>query len=584
MAEEGFKRKLTAILSADVEGYSRLMGEDEEATVRTLTAYRGVLSTLIHQHNGKVLDSPGDNLLAEFVSVVNAVQCAVVVQKEIKARNDELPQNRKMQFRIGINLGDVIQKEDRIYGDGVNIAARLESLSDGGGICISGTAFEHVENKLDLKFKDLGEHKVKNIVRPLRAYKVIMTDESRESAIDELLELPEKPSIAVLAFDNMSGDPSQEYLCEGLADQIISGISRIRDLFVIARNSSFSYKGKAVKVQQVGRELGVRYVLEGSVQKSKERIRVIAQLIDASTDRHMWAENYDRELKDIFTIQDEITIKLIDALNIKLIEGEQWRHWEGQTQNISAFLLQLQGFEYLYRMTKEDNFQARKFLKNAIGLDPNYPSPYATLGWTYLIDIFFGWSESPIESFEKAEKLAQQTLSLNDSLDFAHSLMSQIYLFKRQHDNAIEEAKRATVLNPNGATAYAWLGFTLILSGRSAEAILILKKAIRLNPFPPGYFYLFLGLAYRVAGKYEKALIAYKMALNDIPDAILVLLGMASCYVNLNRIEEAQKAAVEVMNTNPDFSLEWYTITMPFKNQSDLDRYIESLRKAGMPD
>ncbi|NIS50134.1 MAG: hypothetical protein GWN67_03130, partial [Phycisphaerae bacterium] len=298
MTEEGFKRKLTAILSADVEGYSRLMGEDEEATVRTLTAYREVLSTLIQQHNGRVIDSPGDNLLAEFASVVDAVQCAVAVQKEIKSRNDEVPENRKMRFRIGINLGDVIQEENRIYGDGVNIAARLENLCDGGGICISGTAFEHVENKLDLKFKDLGEQKVKNIVKPLRVYRVKLTDEAYESDMDEALELPNKPSIAVLPFDNMSNDKSQEYFSDGLTEQIITGISRIRELFVVARNSTFTYKGKAVKVQQVGRELGVRYVLEGSVQKSNERVRINAQLIDAITGHHLWAETYDRDLKD----------------------------------------------------------------------------------------------------------------------------------------------------------------------------------------------------------------------------------------------------------------------------------------------
>ena len=411
-----------------------------------------------------------------------------------------------------------------------------------------------------------------------------MTDESLESSMNEELELPDKPSIAVLPFDNMSGDPNQEYFSDGITEQIITGISRIRDLFVIARNSSFSYKGKAVKVQQVGRELGVRYVLEGSVQKSGERVRITAQLIDAQTGHHMWAENYERDLKDIFAIQDEITIKLIDALNLKLIEGEQWRHWEGQTQNIKAFLYTLQGFEYLYRITKEDNFHARKFFENAIELDPNYPTPYAALGWSYLTDIFFGWSESPLESFEKAEKLAQKTLSLSDSLDFAHSLMSQIYLYKRQYDIAIETAKQATILNPNGANAYTWLGFTLIFAGRSTEAISIINKAIRLNPFPPGHFYLFLGLAYRVAGKYVEALKAYKIALNDIPNALLVLLGMTSCYINLDRPIEAQETVAEVLKLSPDFSLEWYTVTMPFKNQSDLDNYIKSLRKAGLPD
>jgi adenylate cyclase len=579
MTQDGFKRKLVAILSADVEGYSRLMGQNEEQTIRTLTSYRTAISDLVQQYRGRVVDTPGDNILAEFSSVVDAVNSAVKIQSELTERNTELPMEQRMQFRIGVNLGDVVDEEGRIYGDGVNIAARVESMAEAGGICISDRAYDQVENKLPFKYEDLGEHRVKNIRRPIGIYKVLM--EADES---EALSLPDKPSIAVLPFVNMSGDPNQEYFSDGITEQIITGISRIRDLFVIARNSSFSYKGKAVKVQQVGRDLGVRYVLEGSIQKSGERVRVTAQLIDAITGHHLWAETYDRDLEDIFAIQDEITMNIIHALQIELTDGEQWRHWEGQTQNIRAFLFQLQGIEYLSRFTKDDIFQARKFLEKAIELDPNFPAPYATLGWSHLIDIFFGWSESFIESFEKAEKLAQKTLSLNDSMDFAHSLMSQIYLFKRQHDSAIEEAKRATVLIPNGAQAYTWLGFTLTYSSKSKEAISILKKAIRLNPFPPGYFYDFLGFAYRVAGQYEEALKAYKMAINNIPNALPVLLGMISCYINLDRPVEAQKTASEVMKTKSDFSLEWYSLTMPYKNQSDLDRDIESLRRAGLPD
>ncbi|MHC4244913.1 MAG: adenylate/guanylate cyclase domain-containing protein, partial [Planctomycetota bacterium] len=389
MAEEGFKRKLTAILSADVVEYSRLMGEDEEATVRTITSYREVLTTLIQQHNGKVLDSPGDNLLAEFVSVVDAVQCAVAVQKEIKARNDELPENRRMQFRIGINLGDVIQEEDRIYGDGVNIAARLEGLAEPGGICVSKTAFDHIESKLPYGYEYLGDQTVKNIAKPVGAYRVLMdprvtvagkpVDEKpapvkrkailagavavlvlavavgiwqfyvRRPTIEPAsvgkmsFPLPDKPSIAVLPFVNMSGDPDQEYFSDGITEDLITDLSKISGLFVIARNSAFIYKGKAAKIGEVGRVLGVRYVLEGSVRKANGRVRITAQLVDTTTEGHLWAERYDRDLKDIFALQDEVAQKIVAALEVKLTEDEQELLVRKYTDNMEAYDYYLRG-------------------------------------------------------------------------------------------------------------------------------------------------------------------------------------------------------------------------------------------------
>ena len=370
MAEKGFKRKLTSIFSADAVGYSRLMGDDEAATVHTLTSYRNVISTLIRQHNGTVIDSPGDNLLAEFVSVVDAVQCAVAIQKELKARNDELPENRRMQFRIGINLGDVIEEGGRIYGDGVNIAARLEALADPGGICISKTVFDHIETKLPFGYEFMGEQEVKYIAKPVGAYRVLMEPRvtvagakdkklpipvwrrkgaltgavvllvmvigvavwnfyfrppTIEPASKEKMafSLPEVPSIAVLPFVNMSEDPKQEFFCDGMTEGIITALSKVPRLFVIARNSTFTYKGKPVKVKQVSEELGVRYVLEGSLQKSGDRVRINAQLIDALTGDQLWAERYDDDLKDIFALQDEITMKILTATQVKLTEGEQ---------------------------------------------------------------------------------------------------------------------------------------------------------------------------------------------------------------------------------------------------------------------
>jgi adenylate cyclase len=353
-----FKRKLTAVFSADVAGYSRLMGEDEEATVKTLETYKQVMFSLIKQHRGRVIDFPGDNILAEFASVVDAVQCGVAVQKELQARNADLPETRRMQFRIGINLGDVIEEGERIYGDGVNIAARLEALAEPGGICISKTAFDHIESKLPFGYQFLGQQTVKNIARPVGAYKVLMEtrvidgeekEEVRTGQPNKLAPLlPDKPSIAVLPFVNMSGDPEQEYFSDGISEDIITSLSQSSQMLVIARNSTFSYKGKSVNVQQVSRELGVKYILEGSVRKMGKRVRITAQLIDGTTGHHVWADRYDRNLEDTFDIQDEITFKIVKELEVKLTDGEQARLYSKGTQNIEAYLRMSQARSYFY--------------------------------------------------------------------------------------------------------------------------------------------------------------------------------------------------------------------------------------------
>jgi len=417
MATEDFKRKLTAILSADVKGYSRLMGEDEEATVRTITAHRKVITSVIQKYRGRVVDSPGDNILAEFASVVDAVQSAVEIQEVIKAKNAELPDERKMEFRIGINLGDVIQEGERIYGDGVNIAARLEGLADPGGICISGSAYEQIENKLALGYEYIGEHTVKNIVKPVRVYKVPTEPEVIQKIAEKkrpaprwpraalavvialgvvaggvalwksyrttpsppietasvekmAYPLPDKPSIAVLPFNNLSGDPGQEYFSDGLTEEIIAALSSVPKLFVIARNSTFTYKGKPVKVQQVAEELGVRYVLEGSVRKAGDRIRITAQLIDALNGRHLWAKSYDRNLRDIFAVQDEITKNIITAMQVKLTAGEEVKAAAKGTKNLEAYLKYLQAYELVNRMNPESNALAKQLAEEAITLDP----------------------------------------------------------------------------------------------------------------------------------------------------------------------------------------------------------------------
>ncbi len=629
MAEESFKRKLTAILSADVEGYSRLMGEDEDATIRTLTTYRVAITNLIQQYRGRVVDTPGDNILADFTSVVDAVNCAVEVQRELAERNAELPENRRMEFRIGVNLGDVVEEGERIYGDGVNIAARMEGLAEGGGICLSGTVYDSIVNKLGLEYEYLGEQTVKNIAEPIRAYRVLSypgaaahkvvkakravgkTWRNVVVAIVAILvvgaaaavwhlyfrpppmevasvekmafPLPDKPSIAVLPFVNMSEDPKQEFFSDGMTEEIITALSKVPYLFVIARNSTFSYKGKPVKIRQVAEELGVRYVLEGSVRRAGDRVRVTAQLIDAIKGHHLWAERYEREVKDIFALQDEITMKILWALEVKLTEGEQATTRRKVTDNLEAYLKALQAIEYINRMTREGNLLARQMAEEAMALDPEYARPYRVLALTHVMDIIFGTSKSPKSSMERAHELAQKAISLDESDPCGYETLSYIYLMKRQHERAIAEAERAIALDPNGADAHYTLGKTLHYAGRPEEAIASLEKAIRINPIAPAGYLLALGRAYRDTGRYEEAIGEFKKVINRAPDSMFAHFELVVTYSLAGRDEEARTEAEETLRlAPPNFSLERATKRLPYKNPADRERIIEALRKAGL--
>ncbi len=588
MTTQEVKRKLTTILSADVKGYSRLMGEDELGTIHTLNAYKEIMRNLIQQHHGRVVDAPGDNLLAEFGSVVDGVECAVEIQKELKTRNAELPENRKMEFRIGVNLGDVIEDGEQTLGDGVNIAARLESLSEAGGICISGTAYDQVENKLSLGYEYLGEQPVKNIAKPVRVYRVLMEPgavarRDLEVASKEKMAfpLPDKPSIAVLPFINMSKDPEQEYFSDGMTEEIITALSKVPNLFVIARNSTSTYKGKRVKVKQVSEELGVRYVLEGSVQKSGNRVRITAQFIDALSGHHLWAERYDRDLKDIFALQDEITMKVITALQVELTAGEMAGVIAKGTKNIDAFIKYLRAFELSNRLTKEGNAQARKILEEAVALDPEYPRLYMGLAFTHTYDVWLGTTESTEQSMTRAFELAQKAILLDDSNAAAYSVLGTIYGMRKQYEQAIAKGKQAISLDPNSADNFLQLGWILNWAGRAEEAILYIQNAIRLNPLPPASYFVNLAVAYRDSGQYEKAIEASKKALQREPNSQFPYIHMAISYIRLGREEEARAAAAELLRINPEFSLERYAKILPF-TQSVADRVVEDLRKAGL--
>jgi adenylate cyclase len=629
MSEERARRKLSGILSADAVAYSRLMQEDEASTILTLADSKELMANLIQQYRGRVVDAPGDNLLAEFGSVVDAAECALKIQQALKTKNAQLPENRKMPFRIGVNLGDVVEEAGRIYGDGVNIAARLEGLADPGGICISRTAYDHVKNKLDLGYEYLGEQSVKNIAEPVRVYRVLMEPEaagkvigekrflgrvSRRAAIAAFIillivagavivwniylqkakkiepasvdrmafPLPGKPSIAVLPFENMSSEPEQEYLSDAISEEIITALAKTPKLFVIARNSTFTYKGKPVKVQKVAEDLGVRYVLEGSVQRSGDRLRITAQLIDALDGKHLWAEKYDRGMKDIFELQDEITKKIITALQVKLTSGEKANIYAKETNNLEAYLKYLQASEYRKRVTKEDTARARKLSEEAIALDPKFAAAYVTLGWTYLWEARFGWSKSRSESMERALELAHKANALDENHKDGSYLLSYIYRQKGQYEKAIAEAEKLIDLEPNNASAYAFLGGMLYPLGRGEEAIAAVNKGIRLNPMPESYYYYWLGMGHWVMGQYEEAVAAYKKAINLTPTAEYLHIVLTVTYSLMDRDKEARAEAAEVLKVNPEFSVERIAKTLPFKDQSYTERYVSALRKAGL--
>jgi adenylate cyclase len=636
MTTQEVKRKLVAILSADVKGYSRLMGEDEKGTVRILNAYKEVMTGLIQHHRGRVVDAPGDNVLAEFASVVDAVECAVEIQKELKTRNADLPENRKMEFRIGVNLGDVIEDGEQILGDGVNIAARLESLADAGGICISGTAFDQVRNKVDLGYKYLSEQTVKNIALPVRMYKVLMEPEEAGKVVGEkkartkqwqktalivlailiivaaafviwrlylhpavppvevaskekmAFPLPDVPSIAVLPFANMSEDPKQEFLCDGMTEGIITALSKVPRLFVIARNSTFTYKGKQVKVKQVSEELGVRYVLEGSLQRSGDRVRIAAQLIDALSGNHLWAERYDRDLKDIFALQDEVTLKILASIRVKLTEGERslgYGKYYGGKQGLDCYLKIMEGNDLVSRRNIKDNNLARRIAEEVLAMCPEVPMAYLLMANVHSLDYWLGSTKSPQESVEEAIELAQKALALDETLAEAHGFLGYLYTQKREYERGIAQGERAVALNPGDSTVLVNYAMSLNFAGRSEEAITLLQKAIRLNPVGSYYNHLGnqnLGNALVLTGRYEEAVSAYKKALQYAPNFLWTHIMLTATYSLMGREKEARVEAAEVLRINPRFSADFFAKTSLIKDQSAKDKIFNALRKAGL--
>ena len=591
MTTQEFKRKLTAILSADVKGYSRLMGADEEATVRTLQAYKEVMASSIQHHRGRVVGTAGDSVLAEFASVVDAVQCAVEIQQVLRAKNAMLPENRRMEFRIGINLGDVIEEGDSIYGDGVNIAARLEGLAEVGGICISESAYQQIENKLPLRYDYLGEHEVKNIAKPVRVYRaqiesVAMAQRPLEVVSKERmgLPLPDKPSVAVLPFTNLSGDPEQEYFSDGITEDIITALSRFRWFFVIARNSTFTYKGKTVDVKTVAEDLGVRYVLEGSVRKAGNRVRITAQLIDAATSLHVWAERYDRELKDIFAVQDEITENIVTAIGPEFLSAEMRRAQRRDVRNLDAWDYIMRAAFHHSHYRKEDVAEAQRLLQKAIELDPFNAEGFCLLAFTHLMQVQFGWCKSADLSIQEAAKAAKKAVAIDDRDAWAHTALGMVDLISRRHDDAIRRLRRAVQLNPSLANAYGALGQALTLAGECAEAVEQINKAIRLSPRDPFLVYWFahLGMAAFAERNYELANQWGEKVIQENPSFPGGHRLMAAIYGQLGRIEDAQAALKELFLLMPGMTIDDVRKQVPFKKPIHMELYLDGLRKAGL--
>ncbi|MDJ0819947.1 MAG: adenylate/guanylate cyclase domain-containing protein [Desulfobacterales bacterium] len=633
MAEEGFKRKLTAILSADAVGYSRLMGDDEEATIRILTEYRETITSQVNQHNGRVVDSPGDNVLAEFASVVDAARCAVETQEQIAERNSDLPENRRMLFRIGVNLGDIVDEGNRIYGDGVNIAARLESLAEAGGICISGTAFDQVKGKMEVGYKYLGEQNVKNIKHPVRIYKMLLEPDAagkiigekksmlgkrkwaavavsailillagaftiwnfylRPSAVELTSEekaaaaLPEKPSIAVLPFDNLSGDADQEYLADGITENIITALSKIPEMLVIARNSVFTYKDKPIKIQQVGQDLGVRFVLEGSIRKADNRLRVTGQLIDAATGHHLWADQYDRDLKDLFAVQDEITMHIASALQVELTDGEQAQVRHRSTNNLRAWAYGVKGYSFYERITKDDNAKARELFEKAIEIDSEYAWAWTMLGFTYFIDTRYGWQRPREESLKKVIEYGQKAVKLDDSIPDVYPLLASPHIWRKEHDEAIALAEKSIAIGPNNAENHAILGMYYRFAGRFEDSIRMTEKAIRLHPYYPDWYLYSLEYSHYYLGQHEKAIAIAKKHLALIEsrggtDTFWQHLILSQNYLRFGDMEKARWHALEGLRQNPEYTFKWEREGSMYKDPALIEQQIDDLRKAGL--
>jgi TolB-like protein/class 3 adenylate cyclase len=627
LEQVGVERRLAAILASDVVGYSRLMAADEAGTHSRLKALRQeFIEPAIAAHHGRIVKLMGDGALVEFASVVDAVQCAVEIQRTMAGRETEVAEDRRIRFRIGVNLGDIIIEEDDIYGDGVNLAARLEGLAEPGGIVVSGTAFDHARSKARAGFRFLGRLQVKNIPEPVRAYQVLLDPKAVATVVND--EGPAAPSrwrwpamaaasmaviavmsgfgawlwlwdqpasvvglvqanersIAVLPFENMSGSAEQEYFSDGISEDIITDLSNISGLLVIARNSSFKFKGQSVDLRQVAGDLGVRYVLEGSVRRAGEQLRISAQLIDGNTGAHLWAERYDRPLDDVFAVQDDITGKIVQALHLEVTQAERERVMRRYTDDLQAYDDYLLARSLRADLTKESNEAARRLLEGAIERDPNFAAAYAELSWVHHRAWETDWSDIPDASRDLALELAQKAVALDDSLAEGHARLAWAYLWRRQFDDAIAEGRRAIALDPNYADGYMLLSHILIYAGEAEEGVEIANEGMPLDPDSMYHTLMHLADGQRLLGQDEKAIENFKKSVELRSNFVPGYVWLASTYGNLDRQVEAELAAAQVMRLQPDFSISAYGGKVPYRDESVLEQFRQGLRAAGLPE
>jgi len=582
-------RRLAAILAADVAGYSRLMGIDEEGTLQRLKAHRKELvDPKIAEHRGRIVKTTGDGMLVEFVSVVDAVRCAVDIQRAMVDRNVEVPSERRIQFRVGINVGDIIIDDTDIYGDGVNVAARLEALADVGGIMVSRNVHDQVRDKLSFSFEDMGEQTVKNIARPINVHRINISENIGQSIIESTRRVANydvtssRPSIAVLSFTNMSADPEQEYFADGISEDIITGLSKLHWFFVIARNSSFTYKGKTVDVKRVARELGVGYILEGSVRKSGTRLRISAQLIDATTGNHVWADRYDGDLTDIFDLQDEITKKVVAAIEPKLLEAEGLRSQNRTSEDLDAWDLVMRANSLLWRLTEADEEAAIATLNQAVERYPDYAPARSMLAFALLFRAIPA-GVSKTRDVKDAITLATRAAELDDNDPWAHLALGYANFLMRRTDIAVEEFQRALAINPNFAAAHGYLGSAFAFNGQSDEAIPHSEQALRMSPHDPqnAIFNVGLAAAYYLCGRYPEAIGCARKAVQQRsawpPGHRIYCASLAQA----GHLDEARAVLNRLKELQPDISIAWIEQNMPY-TAGPMSRFAEGMRKAGL--
>jgi len=583
LAREPVERRLAAILAADVAGYSRLVGADEEGTLTRLKAYRReLIDPKIAEHRGRIVKTTGDGLLVEFSSVVDALRCATETQTAMAERNAAVPADIRIEFRVGIHQGDIVVEDGDIFGDGVNIAARLEGLAEPGGICVSARVQEDAAGKLDLAFEDIGEQQLKNIIRPVRVFRVVAKGSSPPAEIPTALPLPDKPSVAVLPFANLSSDPEQEFFADGVAEDVITALSRYPSLFVIARNSCFTYKGRAVDVKQVGRELGVRYVLEGSLRKTGNRIRVTAQLVEAETGKHVWAERYDRDLADLFAVQDEISEAVTIAIAPAIAEAEQRRAMRKPPEDLDAWTSYQRGLWHLSKFTPDDNALAEKFFQQAVDLDPTFSGGYVGLASVQNQAAEFKGRGLP-EALSSAESLARRAVALDGGDAEARSLLGLALSRRGDYEGALAEVEQALATTPNLAAAYHTLAIALIFSGRPREGLVALEKSIRLDPRDPRsrirLMQMALGLYF--SREYTAAVEAAKRGIRSYPDFPNTYRWLAAALGQLGRVEEAKEALAKAVAIEPGSFDMYVRGRVPWMRPEDHAHMLEGLRKAG---